>query len=157
MLRLISSVCLLAVIAACGPADTPSDAATLQQEGPVLSYTDAFVMEPIAGRDMTMGGVTLSVEGGDVELIGATSDAFEAIELHTMSMVDDKMQMRQVEVFEIVEGTDLELKRGGNHLMMFGIDEAVTAGETVEIALDFGTEDGDMTLIIEAEVKAIGG
>ena len=47
---------------------------------------------------MTMGGVTVSVEGGDVTLTSASSPSFGTIELHTMAMVDDRMQMRQVEI-----------------------------------------------------------
>jgi len=113
-------------------------------------------MEPIAGRDMTMGGVTLSVEGGDVSLTSASSPSFGTIELHTMAMVDGKMQMRQVEGFEIADGENLELKRGGNHLMMFDVAEGVVGGETVDITLNFDANGEPMTLVIDAEVRTVG-
>ena len=123
---------------------------------PVLSYSDAFVMEPIGGRDMTMGGVTISVDGGDVILNRASSPSFGTIELHTMAMMDDRMQMRQGENFEIADGEALELKRGGNHLMMFDVGEGVTGGETVDITFNFEANGEPMTLVVEADVRVVG-
>lgn len=150
----LSSLAVLA-LAACSPVDTPiPDAA---ETGPVLSYTDAFVMEPIGSPDVTMGGVKLSVEGGDVRLVGASSDVAGAIEMHTMAMVDGKMQMRPVaDGFEIGDGETLELKRGGNHFMIYNVTPDVRSGETVDIRLDFDAGGEPMTLIVEADVKAVG-
>ncbi|MEM1147742.1 MAG: copper chaperone PCu(A)C [Pseudomonadota bacterium] len=150
MSRLLLSVSLLGFAAACAPAPSTSDAS------PVLSYTDAFVTEPVGDRDVTSGGVTLSVAGGDVALTGASSPSFDAIELHTMSMSDGQMQMRMVEKFDIADGERLELKRGGNHLMMFGIKDGVVSGETVDITLNFEASGQAMNLIVEADVRALG-
>ena len=154
MSRLLLSAALFSLAAACSPADAPTPPAS--KSGPVLSYTDAFVMEPIGGRDMTMGGVTLSVEGGDVTLTGASSSSIGSIELHTMAMNDGKMQMRQVDGLEIADGGSLELKRGGNHFMMFDIGEDVAGGETVDILLNFDANGEPMTLVIEADVRVVG-
>lgn len=154
MTRFFASTALVALVAACAPADTPTPPAA--EAGPVLSYTDAFVMEPIGGRDLTMGGLTLSVEGGDVTLTGASSPSFGTIELHTMSMTDGQMQMRQVESFPITESEALELKRGGNHFMMFDVGEDVVSGETVDITLNLDADGEPITLVVEAEVRAIG-
>ena len=154
MSRLLLSAALFSLAAACSPADAPTPPAS--ESGPVLSYTDAFVMEPIGGRDMTMGGVTLSVDGGDVTLTSASSSSIGSIELHTMAMNDGKMQMRQVDGFEIADGESLELKRGGNHFMMFDIGEDVAGGETVDILLNFDANGEPMTLVIEADVRVVG-
>ncbi len=154
MSRLLLSVSLLGLAAACSPADAPTPPAG--ESGPVLSYTDAFVMEPIGGRDMTMGGVTVSVDGGDVTLTSASSTSVGTIELHTMAMVDGKMQMRQVEGFDIADGASLELKRGGNHMMMFDVGSDVAGGETVDITLNFDADGEPMTLVIEADVRVVG-
>ena len=154
MSRLLLSAALFSLAAACSPADAPTPPAS--ESGPVLSYTDAFVMEPIGGRDMTMGGVTLSVDGGDVTLTSASSSSIGSIELHTMAMNDGKMQMRQVDGFEIADGESLELKRGGNHFMMFDVGEDVSGGETVDILLNFDANGEPMTLVIEADVRVVG-
>ena len=154
MTRLFASTTLLALAAACSPADAPTPSAS--EAGPVLSYTEAFVMEPIGARDLTMGGVTLSVEGGDVTLTGASSPSIGTIELHTMAMADGRMQMRQVENFDIADGESLELKRGGNHFMMFDVGEDVMGGETVDITLTFDADGEPMTLVVEADVRMVG-
>lgn len=154
MSRVLFSLAALGLATACAPADAPAEqqATTI----PVLSYSDAFIMEPIGGRDMTMGGVTLSVDGGDVTLTSASSTSVGTIELHTMAMVDGKMQMRQVDGFDIADGESLELKRGGNHLMMFDVGEDVVGGETVDITLNFDTNGEPMTLVVEADVRVVG-
>ena len=143
---LLGAVCL-GLAAACSP---------VSETGPVLSYSDAFVMEPIGTRDMTMGGVTVSVEGGDVTLTSASSTSIGTIELHTMAMVDGRMQMRQVEGFEIADGDSLELKRGGNHLMMFDVGEDVVGGDTIDITLNFDANGEPMTLVVEADIRTVG-
>lgn len=154
MTRLLASAALLALAAACSPADAPTPPAS--DSGPVLSYTDAFVMEPIGARDMTMGGLTLSVEGGDVTLNSASSTSIGTIEMHTMAMTDGRMQMRQVDSFEIADGEALELKRGGNHFMMFDVGEDVVSGETIDITLNLDAGGEPMTLVVEADVRAVG-
>lgn len=153
MTRLIASVALLALVGACSPTDEPT---AEMVAAPVLSYTDAFVMEPIGARDMTMGGVTLSVDGGDVLLTGASSPSIGSIELHTMAMVDGRMQMRQVDGLELADGETLELKRGGNHFMMFDVGGDVVGGETVDITLNFETSGDPLTLVVEADVRVVG-
>ncbi|MEM1087383.1 MAG: copper chaperone PCu(A)C [Pseudomonadota bacterium] len=154
MTRLFASTALIALAVACSPADAPTPAPS--ESGVVLSYTDAFVMEPIGGRDMTMGGVSLSVEGGDVTLLSAQSDAFGTMELHTMAMDGDRMRMRKVDSFGIADGDTLDLKRGGDHLMMFDVSEEVVDGETVDITLTFDAGGEEQTLVIEADVRAVG-
>ncbi len=154
MTRFLASTALLALAAACSPSDAPTPPTS--ETGPVLSYTDAFVMEPIGARDMTMGGLTVSVDGGDVVLTGASSTSIGTIEMHTMAMADGKMQMRQVDSFEIADGETLELKRGGNHFMMFDVGEDVVGGETVDITLTFDADGNPMTLVVEADVRVVG-
>lgn len=141
-------------LVACSPPGTPI--ISERESGPVLSYTDAFVMEPIGDRDISMGGVSLSVTGGDVRLIEASSNEVDTIELHTVSMADGKMQMRQVEGYDLTDGETLDLKRGGNHFMLFGLSENVVAGETVDISLVFEAGEEEMVLIVEADVRAVG-
>ncbi len=169
---------LCAFAAACSASDAPTDSGsdtdlvaptppplenesaaappTVSESTPVLSYADAFIMEPIGARDMTMGGITLTVEGGTATLTGASSPSVGTIELHTMAMSEGRMQMRQVQSLEIADGQTLELKRGGHHFMMFDIGEDVVAGETVDITLTLDADGAPMTVVVEADVRAIG-
>ena len=159
----------IALLAACGPTTTepasePAEEAAAEPAAEAAPEAVAeltvvaengFVIEPIAGRDITMGGVDISVTGEDVRLVNANADFAAAIELHTMSMEDGQMQMRQVEGFGISDGDTFQLERGGNHLMFFGV-EGLTAGETQTIELVFETGTGDeKTVSFEAAVRAI--
>ena len=154
MTRLLAVLALFTFTAACSPTDAPIPSAA--ESGPVLSYTDAYVTEPIAGRDVTKGGVILSVSGGDVRLVGARSDAAGTIEMHTMSMAGGKMEMRQVDGFDLADGETLSLVPGGNHFMLFELGAEVVAGERIDILLNFDADGTPMTLVIDADVKALG-
>lgn len=162
-MRLLFAALALSVVAACSPAGTEvaetNDLTVAQDVGinPVIAYRDAFIMEPIGGRDMTMGGVTIDVSAADTKLVAATSPSIGAIELHTMAMVDGKMTMRQVEGFDVKSGEQLELKRGGNHFMMFDVGADVVGGETIDITLEFDTgADETLKVVVPAEVRVVG-
>jgi len=89
--------------------------------------------------------------GGTIELAGASTPRAGITELHSMEMVDGTMKMRRVESFVIADGTTLELKPGGNHLMFFDLDAPWEVGQTIPISL---TLKGGMDLTVDAMVKA---
>ncbi|MDP1554048.1 MAG: hypothetical protein Q8L84_01200, partial [Hyphomonas sp.] len=81
-MRFLTSLFLPAalVLGACGaPATAPTATAA------VIEVRDAFIVEPPEGRDITGGGLYVSVQGGPVTLIGARTEAARNVELHTMS------------------------------------------------------------------------
>ncbi|MEL6663804.1 MAG: copper chaperone PCu(A)C [Pseudomonadota bacterium] len=152
MHRLFCALSILA-LAACGGTETANNAPAGQAEAPAsfeASVTNAFVMAPLEGRDLSMGGATITVTGADARLVGASAAFAETIELHTMAMEDGTMRMRQVEGYDVAVGETLELKRGGNHFMLFGVDELVV-GDTQPLRLQFELEGGS---IVETEVAA---
>lgn len=111
-----------------------------------IEVRDAFIVQPPEGRDVTGGGLHVSVKGGPTTLVGARSDIAASIEMHTMSMEDNMMQMRKVDGFPVSEDAPLSLERGGNHLMLFGV-QPLQVGDQVELVLTFTDESG-----AEAEV-----
>ncbi|MEM5515960.1 copper chaperone PCu(A)C [Henriciella sp. AS95] len=146
-------------LAACSQASEPSETeATPAADGPVLSYTDAFIMAPIGGRDVTMGGIEITANGGDVRLTGATSEVASSVETHTMSMDEGTMKMRPVDGWDIGDGETLDLDRGGDHLMFFGLEPGLAAGDVANVTLYFDVDGRDepLTLEAEAEVRAVG-
>ncbi|MEZ5967502.1 MAG: copper chaperone PCu(A)C [Hyphomonas sp.] len=151
--RILVPVAALLLAACSGPAAAPSEPAGKS----VIEVTDAFVVKPPEGRDVASGGLTVSVQGEPVDLVGASTDAADRVELHTMSMTDGVMQMRQVDKFTATEDSPIVLKRGGNHLMLFGFNDSLQPGDTVDIALEFLDSDGvSQTIITTADVKALG-
>jgi|JI10StandDraft_1071094.scaffolds.fasta_scaffold193249_1 copper(I)-binding protein len=123
----------------------------------VIEVRDAFIVQPPEGRDMTGGGLHVSVKGAPMTLVGARSDIAGTIELHTMSMENDMMQMRKVESFPVSEDAPLTLERGGNHLMLFGV-KPLQLGDQVELILTFTDESGtEAEVVTEAEIVPPAG
>ncbi len=136
-MRTLTSLILPAMmlLAACGaPQPATGSAAGIE-------VRDAFIVQPPEGRDMTGGGLHVSVTGSPRTLIRARSPIAETVELHTMSMENDMMKMRQVESFPVTETAPLVLERGGNHLMLFGVSP-LQIGEQVDVILTFTDESG---------------
>ncbi|MGB3624794.1 MAG: copper chaperone PCu(A)C [Henriciella sp.] len=153
-MRVVLASLLLApaLIAACQPTSNDASAA---QDGPVLSYTDAFIMAPLGGRDVTMGGIEISVTGGDVMLSGVTSEIATTVETHSMSMDNGTMRMRPVEGWQIEDGETLVLERGSDHLMFFGVEEGLAAGDTANVTFYFDVEGREEPLMLEAEADVL--
>ena len=156
-MRLLTNLILPAalILGACGaPATGTETAAT---DGPVIEVRDAFIVQPPEGRDITGGGLRVSVTGGPVTLVRAATDIAGTVELHTMSMENDMMQMRKVESFPVSEDQPLVLERGGNHLMMFGV-QPLQVGDQVDVVLTFTDESGaEQDIVTQAEVVPPAG
>lgn len=80
-------------------------------------------------------------------LVSAASPAAKTVELHTHVKEDGMMRMRKVERIEIPAGETVTLAPGGLHVMLIGLNEALSPGQKVELTLSF--DDGS-----EAKVQA---
>ena len=106
---------------------------------------------------ITGGGLHVSVTGGPVTLVRAATDIAGTVELHTMSMENDMMQMRKVESFPVSPDQPLVLERGGNHLMLFGV-QSLQIGDQVDVVLTFTDESGtEQDIVTQAEVVPPAG
>ncbi len=145
-------VCMIALF---GLAACSSDTAVPEGET-VYEIDGAYIIAPAPGMKNTSGGMVVTVQGAATELISVSSDIAPRIELHTMSMKDGMMSMRRVDGFPVTSEAPLELKRGGNHLMLFGLEETLEVDTEVDLALTFKREDGATQVIItSAMIKDI--
>lgn len=141
---------LLLGISACAPQPSPVEN---ERAEPAIDVGNAFIAVPIPGRDISMGGMDIAVGNVGVRLVDVSGGVAETIEVHTMDMVDGRMRMRQVtDGLEIAAGETLQLQRGGNHLMLFGVTD-VLPGEAYPLQLGFETVDGERIVV---DVVAIG-
>ena len=92
--------------------------------------------------------------GTSDRLAGAESSVASRVEIHESSMEGEVMRMRKVDGLEIPAGSEVELKPGGLHLMLLGLDEPLTEGEEIEITLRF-EQSGDR--IVALPVRSGGG
>lgn len=83
-------------------------------------------------------------------IIAVSSPLADRVEMHTHTMTDGVMRMRQVEAIEIAPKAHTELKPGGLHLMIFGLKRLIKKGEMIPIKLTLKTAG-------EIEIKAMVG
>lgn len=138
-----------------------------------IEVSDAWV-RAISGDSQHGQGAMMTPEGGNMShmdmglntaaylklrnrggvadrLLRVESSVAQAVELHESVMENDVMTMRPVSFIEIPAGGGVELKPGGFHIMLIGLNHALEPGAKVQLTLVF-EKAGSMT--VEAEVRA---
>ena len=94
----------------------------------------------------------------DDELIGVSSDAAQAVELHLSQMkADGTMEMIQQQSIAIPAGKALELKPGSYHVMLIGLTQDLKAGDEISLTLKFKNR-ADLTLTVPVkDAEGMGG
>lgn len=90
----------------------------------------------------------------DDRLVSATADVANRVELHTHKMgADGSMQMIEVpEGFAIPSGETIELKRGGDHIMLMDLKGKPKDGDTIHVTLTF-EHAGDVEISVPVDGK----
>jgi len=73
-----------------------------------------------------------------VKVVAAKSDVSRVTELHTHVHDKGVMRMRRVEFIEVPPHGSVELKPGGYHVMLIGLEKPLKPGDPVHIELTFG-------------------
>jgi len=94
----------------------------------------------------------------DDELIGASSDAAQAVELHLSQMnADGTMEMIQQQSISLPAGGKTELKPGSYHIMLIGLTRDLKAGDEISLTLKFKNR-ADLTLTVPVkDAEGMGG
>ncbi len=100
---------------------------------------DPWVRLPVAGSDQTAAYMTITNPGSSPDaLLSASSPAASSVELHqSMTDASGMTSMTPVERLEVPAGGTVELKPGGYHLMMMGLQSQLSSGSKVDIELVF--------------------
>ena len=155
-MRWLFAALSLALAAACDGGTAGPAAPAAAPAAPSIDVGNAFVMVPLEGRDVTMAGLDIAVRGQDVRLAEVRTTFAERAELHTMSMVDDRMTMRQVDGFDIPAGETFQLKRGGDHIMLCQVDP-LEPDEAYDLTLIFEYGDGHREVVnVPARAQTFG-
>ena len=77
----------------------------------------------------------------DIAITSANSDIAEKNELHTHIKENKMMKMIKIEKLVVPAKSSLELKSGGDHVMLMGLKKELKAGD--EISLELSFSDGD--------------
>ncbi len=90
-------------------------------------------------------------------LVSASSPIAERVELHTMTIDNDVMRMRELEDgIELPGEAQVDLEPGGLHVMFMGLSVPFTEGDEVPVTLVFaGGEEREITLPVRARTMEI--
>ena len=104
-----------------------------------LKIEGAWVKASKGGMTGVFGKITNS---GDkpVKITSASSTATDTVQLHTTKGSDGGTKMEQVHEFTIEPGATLELKPGGDHIMLMDMGCSLAAGGATTVTVK--TEDG---------------
>ncbi|MCC6601950.1 MAG: copper chaperone PCu(A)C [Anaerolineae bacterium] len=130
---------MTAVFAACAPTQTEAEA--LQVSGAWVRPADVM---SAAYLQITNNGRSPQ------QLVGVETAVAESAEIHETQMDGDLMKMRPVEAVQIPAGETVQLKPGGEHIMLMGLSAPLVASDTIMLTLTF---DSGATLEVEAVVS----
>lgn len=150
MLRKIALICLITLtLTACGEGD---DYGGRSATGTV-AVSDVYSFAVPSGAPV--GAVFMTVDnqsGADDRMVDFKSDYASKIELHTMAMEGDIMRMRQVMNYTIPAGGTHVLEPGGDHIMLYGVNNPLPAGSTFEAIAVF-EQAGEVPVTVEIRAR----
>ena len=118
-----------------------------------IEASRAYLRMPPPGSPVAAAFMHLRNSGAQVrQLVGARSELARKIEVHTHEHVDGMMRMRPVAQLQVPAYSEVVLKPGGYHLMVFGLREGLAAGAVFPVTLVFA--DGS-EVTVEAEVRRV--
>jgi hypothetical protein len=141
------------LLAACNqPAETP---ATTETAASIVAITEPWSRETAEGQNAGGAFMTIANTGTAADrLTGGSSPVAGRVEIHTMTMENDVMRMRQLaDGLEIPAGGEVKLKPGSFHVMLMDLKQPLKAGETVPLTLTFA---GAGTIETQLDVRPAG-
>lgn len=124
-----------------------------------IEVQDAYVRAVPPGQPNSAAFMRLTnTTNRDHALVMAETGAAEVVELHTHTMEDGMMRMRQIEQIELPAGETVTLQPGGLHVMLIGLTGSLKPGDSVELNLGF--DDGSsqsLTLPVKHVMQGAGG
>ena len=99
-----------------------------------IKVSDVWARATAPGQENGSVGLVITSQK-DARLIAVASPAAESAEIHTMTMDNGVMQMRQLEYLPLPAKQAVTLGPGGEHLMLFGLKHALKAGDTFPLTL----------------------
>jgi len=118
-----------------------------------VTVKDAWVRTAVPGQTATGAFMTLTAQNG-ARLVGGSTPAASATELHEMKMDGNIMRMRPVQGgLDLPAGQAVQLKPGSYHLMLTGLKAPLPPQGTVPLTLVFQDAKGvQSTLAIQVPV-----
>ncbi|HWW12956.1 MAG TPA: copper chaperone PCu(A)C [Brevundimonas sp.] len=135
MIRTLIPLAAVTLLAACSNEPRPVPAG----EQSAVAVTDAVCRPTPTGRKMTGCYLTLTA-GADDRLLSIATPVAGRVEIHESKIESNMMMMRELkEGLPLPAGQAVELKPGGNHIMLLAVETPIVAGQTVPLTLTFAS------------------
>ncbi len=103
-----------------------------------LAAVKAFAYETAANAKAGAAYITVRTNGDDDRLVSAKSPVAKRVEIHTHIKDGDVMRMRPVDGPLLVSaGNPVEMRPGGVHIMLMGLNAPLVDGEPIPVTLVF--------------------
>ena len=141
---LIFVVLSVMLLSACAPAATDIEA------------SEVWARTGMAGGNSAVYMMLVNGTSADDELLSASSDVAEAVELHESKMgANGEMQMIPQASIPLAAGVKVEFKPGGLHVMLIGLKQELKIGDEFELTLHFKNH-ADITLKVIVKEAMMG-
>jgi periplasmic copper chaperone A len=135
MHRLALIALVAAALVACSPSSEKTGAGAAGASA--VTVTDVMCRPTPNGRQVT-GCYMILTSAADDTLVSIESPVAALAQVHETRMESNMMMMRELEAgLPLPAGEAVQLKPGGNHIMLMGVREPLRAGQTVPLTLTF--------------------
>lgn len=101
---------------------------------PAADISDAWARSTVNGQ--TASAVYLTITSATpARLVGASSPLAAVVQVHEMSMQGTTMKMHAVDGVDLPAGQAVEFRRGGLHVMLQDLRQALTSGDHLPLIL----------------------
>lgn len=142
MIRNLFAAALLGstvILAGCNAAPETEAPAATEADASSIAIAAAWSRETAEGQNAGGAFMTIVNTGTAADrLTGGSTPVAGRVEIHTMTMEDDVMRMRQLEEgLEVPAGGKVTLKPGSFHVMLMDLKQPLKAGDKVPLTLTF--------------------
>ncbi|WP_443073636.1 copper chaperone PCu(A)C [Streptomyces sp. NBC_01429] len=138
---------LVLAVTGCSSSSASSSDSDASGGTPRLKVSGGYMPKPVS--DMAAGFLTVTNSGRSADrLTSITSDISDDVTIHRT----ENAKMREVKSFDIPADGELDLERGGNHIMFANLKKRPSQGQEVGIELHFEKTD---PIKVELPVKEI--
>jgi copper(I)-binding protein len=118
-----------------------------------VTVADPWVRATVPGQDVA-GAFMEITSTKNAKLVKVTSQAAGTVEIHTMSMNNGVMEMRQIKSLDLPANQTVKLEPGAYHIMLFNLKHPFKAGTKIPLTLTVEQEN-HKKIKIEVEAKVI--
>ena len=118
-----------------------------------ITFNSGSIKKNIPGKNITSGFVSINSDS-QVSLIEISSPIFDKIEIHSMKIEktrdgDEVMRMRKLEKILLQPNVTLQLKKGGDHIMFYGLKRDLIPNEQISLKFRFHDQENKTILLEE--------